>query len=453
MLTHAGSMSIGVAVFLASHGNPCVAQSPPSFILPFYGQTTGEEREEARAWSVAFWERVESGNPQTFVPQQAAWQSPLFNPLRSTRATLERLRVIDPADCDWEIISATEGSPLWEKRQALKESMISGKFETDPVINTEGFQNHLDAVFNAPAGTNVEAAMENGALVSTNLPLSATSPQFSISIPADARAYQGMTQQQIDQASAALFDLVNTMPALAQACSAVPESQGLITGLPTRADQVESLVRQRLMMHGFDPLTTRYDLAFGVYGSLPVIQAQLGGAVAFVDGWSGFVYGPFPEGVELVLGRMLNPYMIEYDLSSESYRAFSNAEGCLVKFARTWIPWNPTTATPPVTLTPMPALPGGTPGRPDVSCIHDSATGVCTCTAYRKITVTPCPVGAPTQPGPGGTCYILEKTVCTWNVNSGGCTASDPNWTTSPPAIGSWPTPVATCTTSFGGWQ
>ncbi len=477
MLTHVGSLSIGVTIFLAAHGTPCVGQSPPSFILPFYGQTTEEEREEARAWSVAFWERVESGNPQTFVPQQAAWQSPLFNPLRSTRATLERLKVIDPADCDWEIISATEGSPLWEKRQALKESMISGKFETDPVSNGEGFQEHLSMIFDptppfpnavqrnadASPGQGIEAWMQDGKLVSTNLVLakneSQTIPAMGIvtrsgPLPEGTSIFSLATPQQVQRATDAIQSMQAVIPAAAELCTTVSESQKLLTGAPSRADEIEQLVRQQLIAHGFDPLTTRYDAAFGVYGSLPIIQAHLGQYVCFVDGQVGAVYGPYVQ--EMELARRFSEFALSRHMPREYsgfdlVRVFAHETGCQVKFASVWVPW--TQPATPLPVTPWPATPLNTlPGWPKTTCSFSATTGICTCTVERTVSVVPCPTGAPVHPVTL-LCAVKEISECTWTTGRTGCTAPNPNWPTSPPPATGWPTPVATCTYKYGWWQ
>jgi hypothetical protein len=442
-----------------------VAGAQSNFMEAFYGKTTAAQREEARQWSIAFWQRVESGDPQSVIFTQPAWQSPLFNPLRSTRATLERLNVIDPADCDTDIIYAQEGSPFEAKRDALRDSMIDGKFVTDPVTNPIGYQTHIDMIFDSPPGVVSDAWFRDGKLGSINLPVGANRGNSVVNtgmtsngpvVWVDYVATQ--TEAELVRAHNARNAMAATLPTAIESCTPVTEAQQLLSGAESRVDQLERLIQQKQIEHGYPPLTTRYDIAFGVYGSLPMIQANLGGFVCFVDGVEGTVSSLSVEGVQLWDPFLYRYY--EYDFTIPGSRILSKDRGCVMLFARTWVPWTvPTNPAP--TLTPMPALPAApgvpatNPGRPEgIGCQHNAATGVCTCTVSRKVLVTPCPTGAPTHPTLG--CYVVEITECTWSVSAGGCPVSPPpaapNWPGTPPAKG-WPAAISDCKTKYGWWQ
>jgi hypothetical protein len=423
------------------------------YIGPFYGDMTAAQKQEVREWNLAFWNRIDTGDPQTLTLTEPVWQSPLFNPLRATRATLERLKVLDPADCDWAIITATEGSPLWEKREALRESMTDGKFETDPVTNPEGYFIHMQDIFNAPPGTGVDAWIIDGKLVSVNLPTDvrvAIVPDTcaTISGPIDCAAYQSQySGESLTRAFALLNVITTTLPAFANQCTAVTEGQKLITDAESRADQVERRVNEIMVEQGFRPVTFRFDAAFGVYGSIPVIQVDVKDYSILIDGWSGRSSGLRPAGNILELSNLTSAYW-EVDADRPFYKTFRTESGCQALFALAWTPY---VIQPGDTLTPLPALPPSTlPGRPTAPiCTHNAVTGICTCVTERVFMITPCPPGAPSFGAAG--CRVVERTTCTWTVSAAGCTASRPNWPGQAPATG-WPTPGATCTSEYG-WR
>jgi|GEM_PF-2927482 len=433
-----------------SHAQPI---NPGEYVGPFYGDTTPDQREEVRNWSLAFWNRIETGDPQTVAMTEPVWQSPLFNPLRATRATLERLKVLDPLDCDWEIIAATEGSPLWEKREALRASMVDGKFETDPATNAEGFQEHLQAIFDAAPGSGVDAWFADGKLVSLNLPGDVmggfvTNPCVTADGPIDCAQYQAQhSGESLVRAFALLHEITTNLPAFADQCAPVTEGQKLITGSESRADLIERRVQEIMIEHGLRPATYRFDATFGVYGSIPVIQIDIKDYTFSVDGWSGKSSGLLPPKTLLDLNGLSSYW--EVDLDRPYYRIYNGENGCKAIFAMAWTPY---TINPTDTLTPLPASPPSStlPGRPqNLACKHDTPTGVCTCTVTRVFTIVPCPPGAPSF-GPSG-CRIKEITTCTWSVGPGGCVhpPAAPNWPGQAPG-GGWPAPVATCTTEYG---
>ncbi len=434
---------------LTSHAQPINAGE---YVGPFYGDTTPEQREEVRNWSIAFWNRIEMGDPQTVAITEPVWQSPLFNPLRATRATLERLKVIDPSDCDWEIIAATEGSPLWEKREALKASMVDGKFETDPATNAEGFQEHLQAIFDAAPGSGIDAWFADGKLVSLNLPGDVmgwfvTNPCVTADGPLDCTQYQAQhNRESLVRASDLLWEVHTTLPAFAGQCVSVTEGHKLITGAESRADQIERRVQELMIERGFRPVTHRFDATFGVYGSIPIIQVDIKDYTFNVDGWSGASSGLLPPKTLLDVSGVSSYW--EVDSDRPYYRLYTGDRGCKAIFAQAWTPY---TIKPTDTLTPLPALPPSTlPGRPQgLACKHNTTTGVCTCTVRRTFTIVPCPTGAPSF-GTSG-CRIDEITTCMWSVGPNGCVnpPAAPNWPGQAPANG-WPAPVATCTSEYG---
>jgi len=423
------------------------------YVGPFYGDMTAAQKQEVRDWNLALWNRIDTGDPQTLTLTEPVWQSPLFNPLRATRATLERLKILDPSDCDWAIITATEGSPLWEKREALRASMIDGKFETDPVTNAEGFHTHVQDIFNAPPGVGVDAWFADGKLVSINLPSDIT-VGFVTEIcataegPIDCAAYQQQhSGESLTHAFALLNALITTLPTFADQCVPVTEGQKLITGAESRADQVERRVQEIMVEQGLLPMTFRFDAAFGVYGSIPVIQVDIKDYTIFIDGWSGRSTGLRPARNVLELSNLTRHYW-EVDLDLPYYKTYRAGSGCQSLFALAWTPYQ---VQPGDTLTPLAPLPPSTlPGRPTTPiCTPNTATGVCTCVTERVFAITPCPPGAPSFGAAG--CRVVEITTCTWAVSAGGCTASPPSWPARAPSSG-WPTPLATCTSVYG-WR
>lgn len=427
----------------------------PSEVSVIYGQLTEVQRAEVFQWGQAYWEQVETGAVSAFVFSDPLMNSHLFNPLRATRATLERLKLWESTDCDQIIVAATPADEvLWEKRTRLKESMIDGKFVTDAVENYSGTQVHLDKLFIELPGNSATAQFEGSKLVSAGVHLDTADSVLGVAPPAQLGVYPPMTLELF----ATQASLTEAAPGLAAGCTNRTEAQKLVTGLPSRADQLELAIHAHMESLGLPAVTQRYDVSFGVYGSLPVIIVFHHDVINIVDGINGNVVGPYPTGSSINPLNHLS-WHPEWDPTT-SARAF-NSSGCELKYAGSWTPWTP---APADVITPIPGLPGvgpsSLPGRPhdirwDFTPPAGTTPGFCTSKYTRVVSVNPCPAGAPAPsvPNPAIPCMIFETVTCTWPTGPGGCvlppgTAPNlPGPYSVPPGPAPWPPVATSCST------
>ncbi len=419
----------------------------------YEGRLTEAQREEVFQWAEAYWTYVETGQPSQFEFSDDLMKSPLFSPLRSTRYMLEKIKVLSWSDCDQEIIRATPAQPaLYAKREALKAAMNSGKFMTDPATNQDGTIEHFDLIFEPYSGA--DAYFENGLLKSEKLKLRTAA--FTLALAPEA-ANDPVVLAAIQRGpnplpfvagiatSQLIADMQSQVPALALTCSDVPTWKSLITGQPSRADQLERKVQTWLEARGREPRTHRLDYTFHVYGSLPIIAVKLNEGYVILDGQTGRVCQVADYSTPLRIEAAFLLVHVEATSASFEYRAYNTCGAAIASFAA----WTPYVIKPGDTLTPFPVVPPPT----ILGCEFDAATGVCTCTVLRRYLITPCPKTAPTNVWG---CFVYEKTTCSWATNSASCNSGIPapgpsTWPNLPtPPVAPWPVPIATCTTEYG---
>lgn len=265
---------------------PAIGQSPPPS-TPLYGTLTASEEAEVAAWGVAYWQRLETGTAATPVQSfsNPGMNSPLFSPRYGTRATLERLKLLEIADSQVVIEQATQANVAdWDKRKALKDAMTALKFVTDPVTNPNGTAAHVEMILDASTTSSLVTYTEGGKLVSEKLPL-----DVLVSAGADP---QFASQLSVDTVNA-INALVVACPGYASTAAGGTEAQKWQTGAPSKRDAVETRVRTlihdiQVPSHGVDTL----DASFGVYGCLPLVRVRFPDATVVIDALTGAVSSP-----------------------------------------------------------------------------------------------------------------------------------------------------------------
>jgi hypothetical protein len=361
----------GVAVVAAIGAPAAMAQSSV-----YYGALTASESTEARAWGVAYWARVEGGGPSTMTFSNAAMNSHLFNPFHGSRATLESLNLIGVDDCDKAIAEsevALMDSATLAKRSALKNAMCTGAFATNASTNAAGAEAHAALILSATTAANVTTYTVNGSLVSEGLPLEPVetlnaAPEIAVNVSTAT--------------SAAINEVVSAAPNLAQKLDGCTEAQKCLTGGESKADQMASHLRG--IVSGMVSGTARvekHEIAFGVYGSLPVCVVGFDDAYIVVDAITGAAVGPFGPLEPLAPTGLL---ALHAEYTGSGIRAFA-AAGCVVVAGPGWHDNPPTGTTPWV---PTPPTPGATPGSPGSAPGHwqnwqctATAGGKCRCTS------------------------------------------------------------------------
>lgn len=380
-LTVTGTLARAGVVLAAFCGvAPALAHFPPPTTpaTVFYGALTPTEQAEVQAWGVAYWTKVEGGTPSAMTFSNPAMNSHLFNPFRGTRATLENLKLLDAGDCDRSIIegdTSTMDAATLAKRQSLKDAMCAAKFATDPVTNPEGTVAHAAQILDAVSTSQLVTYSEGGKLVSEKLPL-----DILVAAGADPQLAANLSTDTINAINA----IVVAAPGYAQAATGGTEAQKLLNGGASRTDQAEArliTLLQDLDLTG--SFTVRYEAAFGVYGSLPVIAFVLPDAFILVDGVTGAVAGPYKPDTNVDAGTLL---AVHSEYSTSFGAAIFTMAGCRQPASPPKnIPSHPT--TPALPWAPQPPLPGKTPGNPTTwACGDVMLTAGASCCCTRTIT-------------------------------------------------------------------
>jgi hypothetical protein len=103
------TMTLACAVALGSSG-PLLAQSPADRAA-IYGVLDTSQDAAVKQWSTYLWNRIETGSPSeaaaAFAFTDPALASPLFQPLRAAKKTLEGLEVAVESPCYWVATTPT----------------------------------------------------------------------------------------------------------------------------------------------------------------------------------------------------------------------------------------------------------------------------------------------------------------------------------------------------------
>ena len=249
----------------------------------FDGALDSTGQAEVVAWSTLFWQRVANGggSPGTgFSFTNADMNSPLFNPLRAARPTLEKVGLVSATACDQLGTLIPMDDPgvadMWKSFQDI---MTEGKISTDWTTDADGTTEHANLILAAPASEGSTVYVDGTKLVSLDLPLQKVSTD----------AYNASLKEGISQQSQ---DIIAAMIASGAQWSidagTVTEAQKLITGQASQADNFAATVQGMLDVVGVSGSSVQTIVAqFGVYGSLNVVAIQLGDALVLMDPLSG----------------------------------------------------------------------------------------------------------------------------------------------------------------------
>ena len=423
------------------------------------GKLTAQEQAEVDAWGDSYWKRVE-GQPSPWVGFSPALDNPLFNPLRSKRASLENLKVISASDCDVALANDTlsTDAETISKRSAVKDAMVHGKLATNPVANPDGTIEHIVKILDASMLDEAEfvAYSEGGNIVSLNLPLDAITawdagPLTVQEVSNDVPIYYGSGGTLSDTTSGVPIDVLGAFNAIVVAApgyvataTGKTEAAKLALGVPSKADQLLGRIEQLLTDLGrTDCIATRLQANFGVYGDLPLVKVQYGKVYILIDGTNGNVSAPMTGAIN---ARSLLSQHIGTDAATVGIRYFSPG-GCPAVAAGwnpgpppggPWIPRPAVPGFPPISIPvpggiPAPGFPGfitpspGIPGWHSIwTCITTPAE--CGCISYHYET------------GPGGIGIVLVRSWC----KDRGVPCAGP---TAP--AGSTPIPLPKCTDMY----
>jgi len=354
--------------------SPASAQSSGQTAV-YYGKIDETLRTDLVQWSAHYWDRVDTGNTVKvgdFKFTDPALNTPLFNPARAVRPTLEQLKLVSTLDCDGVTV-LTPGFGNAAIANSFRQAMSEWKLTTDSSTNASGTAIHMNLITSAPAGSGTTWEVIGNEVISTKLPWAGvagvnTNPTIAPSISTS-------TQAAIDK-------LITVGSIIAAASEGISEAQSLITGQESHATKFERGVQQLLIEGGWNGTTWRVDAAFGVFGSLPLVGVTFDDAFVLLDAVNGNVDGPFALTSPLNAASLLAAHSQEY-VASQPVRFFS-AQGCQKVVAASWRPSPPSWGSPPwgppswflfgtnyfcTLLLPAPLWP-----RVDCSCIREGTS-------------------------------------------------------------------------------
>jgi|GEM_PF-1950496 len=360
----------------------------------YYGKIDETLRTDLVQWSAHYWDRVDTGNTVKvgdFKFTDPALNTPLFNPARAVRPTLEQLKLVSTLDCDGVTV-LTPGFGNAAIANSFRQAMSEWKLVTDSSTNASGTAIHMNLITSAPAGSGTTWEVIGNEVISTKLPWAGvagvnTNPTIAPSISTS-------TQAAIDK-------LITVGSIIAAASEGISEAQSLITGQESHATKFERGVQQLLIEGGWNGTTWRVDAAFGVFGSLPLVGVTFDDAFVLVDTVNGNVDGPFTLTSTLDSRPLLEVHVSAYTLGT-TIRHLSTL-GCITTARARWRtpfpPGGPFVQRPgsPNTPTPPYIIPGYGPGGPqlhpenpgwftDWQCFTkiDGFNHSCECYAYGK---------------------------------------------------------------------
>jgi hypothetical protein len=359
---------------------------------PLWGKAmTQAHEQEVLAWGQAYFAKVEQAQPSTMVFSSAAMNSPLFNPLRGSRATLEAMNLVSASDCDRTLtdVDPTQLSTADQaKRVSIKNAMTASLIATDAVTNPSGTANHIAEILSSTAVGMYVSFDQNGQLVSEKLPL-------DVIVAAGAEpTFAGTLSVSTVSTINALALASPGYATFAEENGGMTEAQKLISGGQSRADMVLSQINTLLNTLGASSngaFASRVDAHFGVYGQLPLVEVQFNDGFVLVDALNGAVSAPFATASAYDAREMIASHvgLAASEISARYYRQL----GC-TQLAAIWNltppapPWNPMVPNP--TLPPNsnpnrgPARDPSMPGWPSAwSCTTVAGVPGMTCICVR----------------------------------------------------------------------
>lgn len=328
-----------------------IAQSTPNRAA-FYGTLDAVQQEAVEQWSSLLWSRIETGAPAesalSFTFADPTLASPLFQPLRAAKATLEKLNIAVETPCYWvtttptgTLVAVGDAALI----QATKDYMTLGKLSTDIGQNAEGTVEHLNKIF---ASAGVQFGIEGNSLVSYGAEPEAVASAFIGGVP------------KLDVSAGtinAIGVILGTAPAIAAAATSPSESIRAIHGGSSRTDDFLTQLGQALWYTEVNQVVvTRIDATFGAYGDLPLALVQFEDSYVLVDTTNGGVDGPFEPTSPFDASLLLASHTEAYETGSAV--SYIDDKGCKADAPK-----------PPPPQLKIRCVPIGTiPGTPAVHC-------------------------------------------------------------------------------------
>jgi hypothetical protein len=283
-------------VFAAVCGIAAGAAANPPNTDPIWGTNNDTDRGELKAWGAAFWARAIGGDPVDTAPfTNPDLNKHTFNPLHGTRATLERLKLIDPRDT-FIALAAYEGNdPIANKRKtAVHDALTDSSFKTSIVDNPRGTMEHIAAILDSSRIANVATYCDGNYIKSENLPLD---------IVVAAGASPEVAEDVSDTNLQLIAAIAITSPGLLAQCPDITIAQAWVTGTEPTVESFADKIRQVVanFNQSYYVNVSTIEAHFGVYGSLPVVAVQLSDSEIYVSAITGNVLGPVKLGGRLSL--------------------------------------------------------------------------------------------------------------------------------------------------------
>lgn len=363
----------------------------------------------------------------------AALNSPLFNPVRAARPTLEALNILSATDCDG--MAALQ--PGWGNStisDAFREAMKNWKVTTNSATNASGTAIHIALISSAPSGSGTTWTTQGDLLISEKLPwLAATGANQPPTIAGNLS----------QETTSAIQKLINVAPIIATASAGTTEAQSLVTGEESHAVRFERGVASLLADGEWAAGTTRLEATFGAFGSLPIVMVAFTDAFVLLDSVNGSLDGPFAPGSDLDSTALLQSHVDAYQPGTRV--RFATQDGCIVTGASTTRPGTPPAGYIPSTPSPV-VTPPPLPGNPSNWTCVTLGTGPtlrCECIMTESWTFSPPPTPPPPY-GPPNNNRIRVKHTCTYAGGACGTPAAFPPSSGTPSPGSSPPVPGPT---------
>ncbi len=285
----------------------------------YYAGLSPAENAEVVAWNVLYWQRVDDGGGAPgagFAFTSNAMKSPLFNPVRAARSTLEQVGKINSGLCDrLDDLPTYLDVQTAGARDALRNTMLYGTIETQAGTIEEW--KHLLLIDAAPVDYPYLAYDVDGYLISVELPLSEVS---EVAGSAALALNIGSESQQI------IASLIAAGGNWRSQCTDVPQWQSLITGETSTAEQFRVLVLQYLALRSASAGLSVVRANFGTFGELPIVFVTLPDCFILMDPTTGNLSGPFDPASTLDAQGLLSQHADAYQAGS-SLRYYTST-GC-----------------------------------------------------------------------------------------------------------------------------